>query len=143
MQCMNCGQQLPPDAKVCAACEAPVEPEMSAEDLKLARAVLDNMPPDALAELMALAEDSESAEDFADRIFVGDCPECGSEDTGNCESDPEIGELLVGRCYQCGHLWCTECGKTMSLAAHQCPCWDEEFDEFDELEDDEELDNGA
>jgi methionyl-tRNA synthetase len=58
----------------------------------------------ALDELRAAFETSGTADEFADRILVGDCPKCGSQDTGNCEADPEIENLLVGRCYQCGQL---------------------------------------
>ena len=76
--------------------------------------------------LSAAFENSETANDFADHIFVGDCPKCGSEHTGNCDADPEIEELLVGRCYQCGQLWCTECGRLLDRNSPSCECWEED-----------------
>jgi hypothetical protein len=84
------------------------------------------MPPETLAELGEAMNDSASAEEFANRIMVGPCPSCGSEQTANCEEDPEINEPLVGRCYDCGQLWCTECGKALERKAFQCACWDED-----------------
>ena len=89
---------------------------------------LGQIPPEALEELRAAFEGSETAEEFADRIFVGDCPKCGSEETGNCEADPEIEDLLVGRRYRCGQLWCTECGQLLERDSPSCECWAEEDD---------------
>ena len=58
--------------------------------------------------------------------FVGACPKCEGTNTGDCENDPEIDELLVGRCYDCGQLWCTECLRLLEPQAAYCECWDEE-----------------
>jgi hypothetical protein len=88
--------------------------------------ILGQMPTNALEELGAMADQSQTAEEFADRIFVGECPKCGSRDVGNCENDPEIGELLVGRCYQCGQLWCTECLRSLERDSPVRTCWTEE-----------------
>ena len=87
--------------------------------------VLATLPPDVLAELGDVMRGSESAEEFANRILVGSCPSCGSDQTGDCEADPEINELLVGRCYECGQLWCTECGKELTKKDFHCDCLDE------------------
>jgi transcription elongation factor Elf1 len=84
------------------------------------------MPPEALDELRTAFSNSETAEDFVDRIFVGDCPKCGSEETGNCDADPEIEELLVGRCYRCGQLWYTECGGLLERDSPSCACWEQD-----------------
>jgi hypothetical protein len=126
MRCWNCGKKIPDTAKACRFCEAIVDAGPSEEDKDLVRNLLEEMPSDALEELRSAIENSETAEDFADRIFVGDCPKCGSEDTGNCEADPEIGEFLVGRCYQCGQLWCTECRRLLDRGTTSCECWEEE-----------------
>jgi len=83
---------IPDKAKVCGFCEAAVENEPTAEEEEVVRDLLGQMPPEALEELRAAFAKSETAEDFVDRIFVGDCPKCGSEETGNCAADPEIGE---------------------------------------------------
>ncbi len=126
MRCWNCGKKIPDKAKVCKFCEAAVETEPTEEEKEAVRDILGQMPPEALDELRTAIEGSDTAEEFADRIFVGDCPKCGSEETGNCEADPEIGELLVGRCYQCGQLWCTECGQLLERNSPLCPCWEED-----------------
>jgi hypothetical protein len=126
MRCWNCGRKIPKNAKVCAFCEATVEDEPTELDKNVVRDILGQMPPEALDELRAAFENSATADDFADRIFVEDCPKCGSEDTGNCEADPEIEDLLVGRCYQCGQLWCTECGRLLERGSTSCECWEEE-----------------
>ena len=76
--------------------------EPTAEEIEAARALLEQLPPELAAELQQAVFDSATAEEFVDRIFVGDCPKCQSSHTGNCENDPEIAELLVGRCYDCG-----------------------------------------
>ncbi len=113
MRCWNCGKKIPDQAKACEFCEAAVEDEPTEEGEALVRDLLKQMPPEALEELRSATEGSHTAEDFAYRIFVGDCPKCGSKETGNCADDPEIEELLVGRCYHCGQLWCTECGRLL------------------------------
>ena len=126
MRCWNCGKKVPNTAKVCLFCEAAVEAGPSESDKDLVRGLLGQMPPEALDELRKAFENSETADDFADRIFVGNCPKCGSEDAGNCEADPEIEELLVGRCYGCGQLWCTECGRLLDRDSPTCECWEED-----------------
>ena len=84
-----------------------VEPAPTDEEMEAARHILTQMPPDILADLQAAIRNSETCEAFVNSIFVGDCPACNSSKTGDCENDPEIEELLVGRCYDCGTLWCT------------------------------------
>ena len=129
MLCWNCGKKIPDMAKVCKFCEAAVKDKPTAEEEAAVRDLLEQMPPEALEELRSAFESSDTAEGFADRIFVGDCPKCGSEDTGNCEADPEINDFLVGRCYQCGQLWCTECGRLLEPDSPSCDCLDDEEDE--------------
>lgn len=129
MRCWNCGKKIPDKAKVCGFCEAATEDKPTAEEEAAVRDLLEQMPPEALEELRSAFENSDTAEGFADRIFVGDCPKCGSEDTGNCEADPEINDFLVGRCYHCGQLWCTECGRLLEPDSPSCDCWEEEDDE--------------
>jgi hypothetical protein len=126
MRCLNCNRDIPNNAKICAHCEAPVMPAPSAEEMEAARALLEQLPPDVAAELERTVLDSDTADDFINRIFVGACPKCEGTNTGDCENDPEIGELLVGRCYDCGQLWCTECLQLLETRAPFCACWDEE-----------------
>lgn len=134
MNCRNCLKKIPDDAKACPFCEAAVEGEPSPEEIEAVQELLGRMPADVLGELGALIADSDSAEEFVNRIFVGDCPKCNSSDTGDCENDPEIENLLVGRCYQCGHMWCTECEKPLDPKSPDCPCWDEDIEGFDDIE---------
>jgi hypothetical protein len=126
MRCWNCGKKIPEDAKVCRFCEATVEDEPGEAEKDVVRDLLAQMPPEAIEGLCAAFEGSNTAEEFADRIFVGNCPKCNSEETGNCEADPEIGELLVGRCYKCGQHWCTECGRLLERDSPSCECWEED-----------------
>ncbi len=125
MRCWNCGRKVTRKAKVCGHCEADLTEVPSAEEQAAVMELLEQMPPDVLAELSKAMSESASAEEFANRILVGPCPSCGCDQTGDCEGDPEIGELLVGRCYECGHLWCTECGSALTRKSFHCACCDE------------------
>jgi hypothetical protein len=58
--------------------------------------------------------------------MIGPCPNCGSDQTSDCDADPEINDILVGRCYECGHLWCTECGNTLTRKNPHGGCLDED-----------------
>jgi hypothetical protein len=129
MRCWNCNRALPKKAKACAHCEAAVLPETSPEEIEAARQILDNLPPEVMADLQQAFLESDTAEEFSNRLLVGPCPKCGSSETGDCEDDPEINELLLGRCYECGQLWCTECEKVMEGGATSCPCWEEDVEE--------------
>jgi hypothetical protein len=122
MHCWNCGKRVSKTAKVCQYCEASMEDAPTEEEKGLVAEFLTQLP---MEELQAVFEQSATAEDFANRILVGDCPKCGSMETGNCEDDPEIDNILVGRCYKCGQLWCTECGHLLEHASPSCNCWDE------------------
>jgi hypothetical protein len=125
MHCWNCGRAVSENARVCGACEADLTEAPSPEEEAAVIELLARMPPDVLAELGEAMSESASAQEFANRIMVGPCPSCGSEQTGDCEADPEINELLVGRCYECGQLWCTECGEALTRQSLHCDCWDE------------------
>ena len=126
MRCWNCGKNLPEKAQRCKFCEAPVEAEPTEEDVEVVRDILEQMPPEALDEFDRVFRQSSSAEDFVNRIMVGECPRCSSTETGDCDKDPEIEDILVGRCYQCGQLWCTECQRLVEAANPHCDCLDED-----------------
>ena len=123
MQCLNCGKEIPDTAKACEFCEASVEPEPTAEEIQVAQQMLKQMGPEAREALWREVRRSRTAEEFADRIMVGECAKCGSENTSHCEHDPEINEILVGRCFDCGQLWCTECGRLLEEDRPVCSCW--------------------
>ena len=126
MRCWNCNQPVARDAEACARCEADLTQAPSAEEMGAVLEMLQQMPPDVLAEMEETFRASGTAEEFANRILVGPCPRCKSDQTNHCEDDPEINELLVGRCYECGQLWCTECGQLLERKAPRCACWEEE-----------------
>lgn len=130
MRCWNCNKRLPKKAKICQFCEAPVQAGPTKEEEETVRDLFDQLPPEAMDEFRKAFESSATAEEFANLIMVGECPKCGSTDTGDCDSDPEIGEILVGRCYECGQLWCTECGRLLTVDKPSCPCWEEEEPDF-------------
>ncbi|HLN32365.1 MAG TPA: hypothetical protein VK395_31845 [Gemmataceae bacterium] len=132
MRCFNCNSELPKDAKACPRCEAPVMDEPSEEEMETVAELLGDLPPEVAADLREVFLESATAEEFADRILVGDCPRCDSQNTSHCEYDPEIAELLVGRCYDCGQLWCTECRRLLERSSPVCPCWEEDVPEEDE-----------
>jgi len=127
MRCWNCNRQVAKKAKVCGHCEADLSEAPHPEDQEAVLELLQQMPPEVLAEMKKALGTSNTAEEFANSIMVGSCPQCGSDQTGDCEDDPEINDLLVGRCYECGQLWCTECEKLLDQKAPKCPCWDEEI----------------
>jgi hypothetical protein len=135
MRCFNCNRDIPDTAKICAHCETPVVEAPTADEMAAAREMLERLPPDVMAELEQTIRESDTADDFINRIFVGECPKCAGTHTGDCENDPEIGELLVGRCYDCGQLWCTECLRLLQPQAAFCECWDEEPTEDEDEED--------
>ena len=124
MRCWNCGHAVPQKARVCGHCEADLTEAPSNEEAAAVMELLEEMPPEVLAELGEAMRESASALEFANRIMVGSCPSCGSERTGDCDADPEINEILVGRCYECGQLWCTECGDALMRERLYCNCWD-------------------
>ena len=126
MRCWNCGHTVSKKARICGHCEADLTEAPSAEEEAAVMELLGQMPPDVLAELGEAMSKCDSAEEFANLIMVGPCPSCGSEKTGDCDADPEINELLIGRCYECGHVWCTECGNALTRERLYCDCWDED-----------------
>jgi hypothetical protein len=126
MQCWNCGKDIPEAAKACQFCEAPVEEQITSEEEQMARQVLDMMGPEAMDALQKAVAESSTAEEFVNRIMVGECPKCGSDETGDCDQDPEIENILVGRCFACGQLWCTECDRLLDKENPDCPCWEED-----------------
>jgi len=125
MRCWNCGHKVPKKARVCGKCEADLTQAPSAQEAAAVMDLLEQMPADVLAELGEAMSKSATAEDFANLIMVGPCPSCGSQQTGECDADPEINELLVGRCYECGQMWCTECGNKLTRTNFHCDCWNE------------------
>jgi hypothetical protein len=112
--------------------------EPTAEDVAAVESALADMSPDMIDELRDAFEKSASGEEFVNRIMIGDCPTCHSSNTSDCEHEPEIDDPTVARCFDCGQLWCPDCGelfKDREFADHDCPAWqDLDFDD-EELDD--------
>lgn len=110
--------------------DAPTAEEMAGfEDL------MATMSPELINGLRDTFEKSATGEEFVNQIMVGDCPTCGSSNTDDCEDDPDIDDISLGRCFDCGQVWCPDCGelfKKKQSIDHDCPAW-EEFD-FDDDE---------
>ena len=93
----------------------------------------EGIPKEARDELLRLADEADSEEEFVRTVFVGDCPRCDSAKTAI--SGPADGEedLTVGLCKACGYLWCLECECQLEPGA-ECGHWDicESCEEIDE-----------
>jgi hypothetical protein len=126
MRCWSCGRKISRGAKACRYCEAPVEPEPTQEEIETVQEALANMSPEALDELEAAFLSSRTGEDFVNRVMVGDCPKCGSAETSDCDGDPEIEDISVGRCFRCGLLWCLECGQLLERGQKHCSRCDDD-----------------
>jgi hypothetical protein len=137
MKCPNCGKKIPDAAAVCQFCELAVGSEPTAAEIAMVEEMLTQMDPEMIQELQTAFEESGTAEEFANRLLVGDCPKCGSHETGNCGSDPEIDDPSVGRCFKCGQLWCTFCDKLLEKSSPVCTDCEEMWDEQEDWEDDE------
>jgi hypothetical protein len=81
------------------------------------------MPEEAREELLRLAEEADSEDEFIRSVFVGDCPECASPETALAEGPDGEEDLTVGHCEACGYLWCLECDSRLS-AGTRCGHWD-------------------
>ena len=111
--------------------------EPSVEEEEAVASALAAMSPDLVSELRDAFDKSATGEEFVNRIMVGGCPQCGNSKTGDCENDPEIDDPCVGRCFECGQLWCLDCGeffKDAQSTEHDCPTWEQMNCDDDELE---------
>ncbi len=133
MICWSCHKEIPDTAEFCPHCEAEAMEEPPADVIADVQSILASMSPDLMDELRDAFEKSTNGEDFVNRIMVGDCPKCGSSNTGDCENDPELSDPCVGRCLDCGQLWCCDCGRLFQdqrATDHDCPAWeDSELDD--------------
>lgn len=154
MKCWNCGKPVPDQARSCQFCEVKLDPEdlvhqlanlreqLAREDLpeaerdrlltlqreqeELAGKLMGLLDDDAKAELSQYLDQAQTAEEFANMIFVGECPACGSPKTECCEEVAGIESPVVGRCQKCAMLFCTECARVfendkVTEAGIKCP----------------------
>jgi hypothetical protein len=132
MNCWNCGYEVEDGAKVCRRCESALT-ESNPDALRAAQEALEQMAPGDIRYLQELAGKSNTAEDFANAILVGPCAKCGSENVGCCEDDPDYHEPLLGRCFACGAVWCTECGHVLETSEKTCPRMAEHDEELEQM----------
>lgn len=128
MICWSCGKKIPDEAEFCPHCEAEVEEEPTPEERAAVADLLKGMDPEALRQMREAFDQSATGEEFVTRIMVGDCPRCGGSKTGDCDTDPDINDPCVGRCFECGQLWCLDCGELFTAGQpieHDCPFWEE------------------
>jgi len=78
-QCFNCGKPIPKGARRCLHCEADQKGmgDLTREDMQAAAEALEQAVPGALEQLAQMAAGFNTAEAFANAIFVGCCPTCG------------------------------------------------------------------
>ena len=86
-------------------------------------AMLETMPEETRNELMRLAEESDTEDEFVRAVFVGDCPRCDSEETAMPEGPDGEEDLTVGVCNACGYVWCLECDQELAPGT-PCGHWD-------------------
>ena len=114
-----------------------MEEEPTAEQQAAVMQMLGELDPSMIGEIAKVFDQSSSGEDFVNQIMVGQCPNCGSTSTGDCENDPEIEDPCIGRCTGCGQLWCCDCEDLFNTvddaAMHDCPVWEEMENELGEL----------
>lgn len=127
MKCWNCGREIPETAKACQYCEASTETGTGFHERCAAtQEAFGQLPPDAQETLRELAKTRPPAEGFSDSCLVGDCPGCGSSNTGDHEHDPEVEDNCVGRCFECGFVWCLECDRELDKRNPHCSCFEED-----------------
>jgi hypothetical protein len=93
--------------------------------------------PKDIREILSKAMEESSAvtdEQFIAEIMIGQCSRCGSKNTKDCEEIEGIEDSTVGLCMNCGHLWCSQCGRPMKGNA-SCRHWDicDECEESNEM----------
>ncbi|MGM0485548.1 MAG: hypothetical protein ACQESR_02175 [Planctomycetota bacterium] len=137
MLCWSCGKEIADGAVRCSHCEAEVTALPSDSEIETARQFLENMDPELRFEMLRVFETSKSGEEFVNRIMVGECPKCGSDKTGDCENDPDIEDVSMGRCFECGYVWCTVCDTPYMPGQDRCETCEELDDELDDWADDE------
>jgi hypothetical protein len=133
--CWSCDQKLPKDAVRCLHCEAKVEDAPQPEDAAMLMELLGDMDPALMNEMRQMAMECETGDDFINRLMIGECPKCESDNTGNCENDPEIEDPCVGRCFDCGQLFCCDCEEQFVdqkvAVAHDCPMWQDDAETWE------------
>jgi hypothetical protein len=125
MECFNCGKTIPDGAKRCQYCESDLNTqiEMTPEVVEAASDALEQVMPGGMDHLREMAQKYDTAEEFANAIFVGACPSCESADVGTFEEVKGVEDPTVARCFACDHIWCTECIGPLDDPKKNCGHW--------------------
>jgi hypothetical protein len=106
------------------------------EDSKDFSEMWDSLPNDIQETLKKAVEESSavSEEQFIAEIMIGECPNCSSNQTKDCEKVGGIEDFSVGLCMNCGYLWCSECGRPLNKNT-KCKHWEicDTCDKADEI----------
>jgi hypothetical protein len=98
--------------------------------------IWDSLPEDIQETLKKAIEESnaETEEQFLAEIMIGECPQCESDQTKDCENVDGIEDFSVGLCMKCGYLWCSECRRSL-VQGVKCKHWAicETCDQTDEI----------
>lgn len=97
MKCENCGSEIT-EVK-CPECGA-VQTDLVEE----AADVFDSLPEEMQKSLRKAVEESETEEEFISKVMVGNCPNCGSDLTVDCENVRGIEDPTIGLCEECQHV---------------------------------------
>ncbi|MEW5850644.1 MAG: hypothetical protein AB2A00_17795 [Myxococcota bacterium] len=93
-----------------------------------------------IQQIVALAEKTESAEEFVDAMFIGPCPFCDSESTRSLTDEPGVEDPTVGECKDCKKLFCSECHSELSRKQPSCTneeCWLNQPEEDEDIDEEE------
>ncbi len=146
MKCWNCQAEVADQAKSCPECEADLtDPQpVNAETIEMINDWLSDLPEETKTMLQEYAESCNTAEEFANAILVGPCVHCQSNHVGNCEDDPDYNDITLGRCFDCGTVWCTECDHILEKNEVVCPRAEEHDADLGDMfsDDDEDKPNG-
>lgn len=122
MKCANCRKRIPSDVTSCPHCNRPVIPPLSQQAHDEVRHIFERMPSEVRDNLMSAFFRSQMRDEFIAQVMVGPCPKCNSDATHDCEHDPDVLDICVGRCKSCGQLWCLECRRLFALGQRICVC---------------------
>ena len=81
------------------------------------------LPEEIQDALKKAVDEASSEEQFIAEISIGDCPECKSTDTRDCDEVEGIHDCTIGLCMDCGHLFCSRCRRDLSQNLN-CKHWE-------------------
>lgn len=117
MKCENCGSEIT-EVK-CPECGA-----IQTDLLEEASEMFESLPEEVQEFLKKSVEESATDEEFISKVMVGNCPNCGSDLTVDCENVRGIEDPTVGLCEECQHVWCLECMTPLDRDGPDCPHWE-------------------